>query len=63
MHDLAIPLPVIVIAEILGVPVADRDDFKRWSDGIVVLEPTALRAMADYFRHLLAQRRSTLMEL
>ncbi len=35
MHDLAIPLPVIVIAEILGVPVGDRDDFKRWSDGIV----------------------------
>jgi cytochrome P450 len=57
MHDLAIPLPVIVIAEILGVPVAERDDFKRWSDGIVVSAPVALKAMADYFRHLLEQRR------
>jgi len=26
------PLPVIVIAEMLGVDPADRDDFKRWSD-------------------------------
>lgn len=57
VHDLAIPLPVIVIAEILGVPVGDRADFKRWSDGIVVLEPAALKAMADYFRHLLDERR------
>ncbi|QUS62517.1 cytochrome P450 [Synechocystis sp. PCC 7338] len=57
MHDLAIPLPVIVIAEILGIPVGDRDDFKRWSDGIVVYDQDALTAMANYFRHLLAERR------
>lgn len=57
MHDLAIPLPVIVIAEILGVPVGDRGDFKRWSDGIVVYDQAALTAMADYFRHLLVERR------
>ncbi|KAB8333171.1 cytochrome P450 [Scytonema tolypothrichoides VB-61278] len=57
MHDLAIPLPVIVISEILGVPIEDQDDFKRWSDGIVVYDPSALKAMADYFRHLLGQRR------
>lgn len=57
MDNLAIPLPVIAIAEILGVPVADRADFKRWSDGIVVLDPIAPKAMADYFRHLLEQRR------
>ena len=28
----AVPLPVIVIAEMLGVDPADRGDFKRWSD-------------------------------
>lgn len=56
MSDLAIPLPVIVIAEILGVPVEDRADFKHWSDGIVVFDPNALKAMADYFRQLLKQR-------
>ncbi len=33
--DLAIPLPVTVIAEILGVEVERRDDFKRWSNSII----------------------------
>ncbi|MBD2099590.1 cytochrome P450 [Leptolyngbya sp. FACHB-261] len=57
MRDLAIPLPVIVIAEILSVPIEDRDDFKRWTEGIALLDPVAIKAMADYFRHLLEQRR------
>jgi cytochrome P450 len=29
------PLPVIVIAELIGVPTADRHQFKEWSDKIV----------------------------
>ncbi|MBW4471896.1 MAG: cytochrome P450 [Stenomitos rutilans HA7619-LM2] len=57
MHDLATPVPIIVIAEILGIPLEDREDFKRWSDGIVTFDPTALQAMADYFRDLIGQRR------
>ena len=32
VQDLAYPLPVIVIAEMLGVEPQRRDDFKRWSD-------------------------------
>jgi cytochrome P450 len=36
VHDLAIPLPVTVIAEMLGVDPERRLDFKRWSDAIVV---------------------------
>jgi cytochrome P450 len=32
---LAFPFPVIVIAELLGVPPERRDDFKRWSDALV----------------------------
>jgi cytochrome P450/ferredoxin-NADP reductase len=32
--DLAVPLPVTVIAELLGVDASDMDDFKRWSDEI-----------------------------
>jgi cytochrome P450 len=57
IHDFAIPLPVIVIAEILGVPVERRADFKHWSDGIMENDQTAYRAMGDYFRELIQQRR------
>lgn len=32
IRDLAVPLPVIVIAELLGIPAEKRADFKRWSD-------------------------------
>jgi cytochrome P450 len=35
VRDLATPLPVIVIAEMLGVEPERRDDFKRWSDDLV----------------------------
>lgn len=34
--DLAYPLPVRVIAELLGVPLKDRDIFNNWADKIVV---------------------------
>jgi cytochrome P450 len=33
--DLAYPLPVIVIAELLGVPASDRDMFRTWADNII----------------------------
>ncbi len=36
IEDLAYPLPVMVIAEMLGVPAEDRDQLKRWSDEIVL---------------------------
>ena len=35
VEEFAYPLPVIVIAELLGVPAEDRDQFKTWSDAIV----------------------------
>ncbi len=35
VQTVAYPLPVIVIAEMLGVPAEDRDKFKKWSDEIV----------------------------
>jgi hypothetical protein len=67
--DLGYPLPVIVIAEMLGVPVEQRDTFKRWSDELVSnlgansTEETQQRAlksaldMAAYFREIIAERR------
>jgi cytochrome P450 len=33
--DLAMPLPVRIIAELLGVEPERKDDFKRWSDNVV----------------------------
>ncbi len=61
MEDLAYPLPVIVIAELLGVPVKDRNQFKHWSDVIVGSENPAggepQKEMTDYFSVLIAERR------
>jgi cytochrome P450 len=35
--DYALPLPMTIITEILGVPTADRDKFHRWSQAVVSL--------------------------
>jgi cytochrome P450 len=35
VFDFAIPLPVYVIADIMGVPKSEYKTFKRWSDGVV----------------------------
>ena len=37
IHDYALPLPMIIITEILGVPTRDRNKFHRWSKAVVSL--------------------------
>jgi len=37
VRDLAEPLPILVIAELLGLPAADRGELKRWSDDLAVM--------------------------
>ncbi len=70
MEALADPLPTIVIAELIGVPVEDRDRFKLWSDAVArQLEPTITRdesieafkanaELRDYFDAIIKQRRA-----
>jgi len=72
VSQFAYPLPVTVIAELLGVPVADRELFHRWADHLLSVPRTdfrsegfmrtveeALREMDDYLlRHCLERRKN-----
>ncbi|MEU9155843.1 cytochrome P450 [Streptomyces sp. NPDC048417] len=69
LADVAEPLPVAVIAEMLGIPEADRAPLRPWSAdicGMYELNPsqdTAVKAVrasvefSDYLRGLIAERR------
>lgn len=68
IEDIALPLPLTVISEMLGIPEADRPRFKKWSDAMLeVTSAGALQVvgffpivllMMEYFRRLIAERRA-----
>jgi cytochrome P450 len=66
--DFAVPLPMLVIAEMLGVPAADWPRYRRWSDVILKLANTfardeeAARTVQDY-RAVTAEMRAFLPDL
>ncbi|AGL16468.1 cytochrome P450 [Actinoplanes sp. N902-109] len=64
VEDFALPLPIIMICELLGVPVADQDKFRLWSDQMLsngFYPPDVVAAAGQslylYVSELLAQRR------
>ena len=70
VKDLAIPLPIIVIAEMLGVSPSDREQFKAWSTDIAGVLGSAMQPqdsiqraqssseeLASYFSAIIEQRR------
>jgi pimeloyl-[acyl-carrier protein] synthase len=69
LDDFAYPLPIIVIAEMLGVRPEDRDRFKGWSTDVAkLLEPGARdgdvqkanrsrRELTQYFEGVIKQRK------
>jgi len=68
VQRLAIPLPLRLIAGILGVPDTDIADFRRWSEGCVriinfALTPSGLADTARSVRAVVALRRYLLRQL
>ena len=72
IRDFAWPLPITVIAEMLGVPREDRAALKAWSDELAAFVGSALATsdkyeraarssvkMRDYFRDLIGERRAS----
>ncbi len=69
VSNFAFPIPVTVIAEMLGVPKEDREKFKKWSNTLIdTLEPTpniehltkangANSELTEYFRVIANARR------
>ena len=68
ISDFAYPLPATVIAELLGVPFEDRDNYHQWADVIVGLEENSnidyikkvsktFDEMDVYFSTLIEERR------
>jgi cytochrome P450 len=52
IESFAVPLPVTVICELLGVPVADQVQFRSWAEAILTTTALSREQRADYITRL-----------
>ena len=71
VHEVSAVMPLVVIADMLGIPEADRQRFFHWSNQVIAsadeeyqdeadttaTAESAVRALFDYFRDMCAERR------
>ena len=69
VDDISVPMPLLLIAEMIGIRREDRESFHRWSDDLIAGDGNrdnpeimrnaaqALREYADYLKEIFAERR------